>query len=160
MLSKDQIKAIKKIINPKSFNPLLAKLHYRKEKNVFVCTNTFILLEIPSREKFNFDFSIEYEDLKKINDLIWIDIIENKAQIADLKTWVYEIEIQKNEEFPNYDHIINTEKTEIDCFHMSWQYKIFFDLCSMFFVEEIEIRKEIFFWQKYWMKIICKMPLF
>ncbi len=36
MITQNQIKSFKKCINPKAFNPLLSKLHYRKDKNVFV----------------------------------------------------------------------------------------------------------------------------
>lgn len=164
MITQNQIKSFKKCINPKAFNPLLSKLHYRKDKNVFVWTDSFILLEIPNTsDKYSFDFSIEYNDLKKITgEVLWIQVEDNKATIFQI--WKnhkdIEVVIEKNENFPDYEHAIGRDKKTYEKFWVSPQTKVFFDICDILWIDTVETReKDIFYWSKDWMRIIYKIPL-
>lgn len=162
MITKEQIKSFKKCITPKAFNPLLAKLHYRKDKNVFVWTNSYILFEIPNPfDKYSFDFSIRYDDLKKIKwDIIWIDIKENQATIFLSKDEMIEITVEKNENFPDYERVISKDRKTYETFWVSPQTKVFFEMCDILWIDTVETReKDIFYWQKDWMRIVYKIPL-
>lgn len=160
MITKEQINSFKKIIDHKTFSPLLRRLHYRKDKNVFVWTNSYILLEIPSRDEFKFDFSISYDDLKKFKkDIIWIEIVWDKARVWLLDWSVIEVDIEKNENFPDYEHIFDKSEKHYQVFPISPQYKTFFEVCDLLRFGRVITTEKNFQWIKDKMRICFRMPI-
>lgn len=135
MMTKDQIKSILKILDKKSFNQTLAKLHYRKEKNIFIATNSYLLLQIknPFSDIFECDFSIGIDDLKKIKDyILWIKI---EWEIATIYTKSDDIKIviNRDESFPD-EQVENISKQKTDsksAFINSKHYAKFFEIANL-----------------------------
>ena len=71
-----------------------------------------------------------------------------------------EITVEKNENFPDYERVISKDRKTYETFWVSPQTKVFFEMCDILWIDTVETReKDIFYWQKDWMRIVYKIPL-
>ena len=157
-MNRKQIKSFIKIIDPKNFSPSLKYLHYIKDKNVFVLTNAYILLEIKNPfQQFDSDFQIYFDDLKKIK----------KDIIGMVKEWNVLRILNKNEEikllldlefvFPDYEYMFEKAKASYEIIKSSNHYSKFFDICYELWLENIEIKERVFFAKDYETRILWRI---
>lgn len=138
MLNLDKIKAIKKILPKKSFNPIFNDLIYCSEYDTFIASDTFTLLEIKNPfGKFDFDFCIPWETIRNIKDSILTMTIEwNYVKL----TWNKDnliCEYTKDIKVPDYKILLDKKETTINSMIVTKQYETFFWVCSMLWNSEV-----------------------
>jgi len=137
MITQEEMKAIKKIIQKKNFNPALWRLWYVKDSNVWVATDSYILLEIKNTiEWLENWFSIDIQDLDKIKDIFWI-VIENWiANIIQSKCETL-VKIETNDFTMKYEHLKEKPDWDVGNILINKNIAKFFELCSLLWLKQL-----------------------
>lgn len=162
MITIEKIKALLKVVNPKNFSEVLQKIHYIKDKNVFVATDSYVLLEIWSPFLFDKDFSISVDDLKKIKKDIADMKLEWDILTIEWKDWKHKMVVYEWL-FPDYEFLFEWEKYEISWLKNTISYSKFFDVALLLWIETIQFKKssrtETMIGEKYSIRLVSKIAI-
>lgn len=161
MISKKKLSCITKILPKKAFSPIFQDLLYFKETNCFVATDSFMLYEIQNPfDAFNFDFTINWEHLRRIKENI--NLIEIKDNVATIitKDNSFLCKITTDQNLPqNYRSVFmdkSNNKIE-NTLQISQNYSKFFEICTILTIPETEIKDNVFVWKDDHDYVVCRI---